>query len=209
MAKLFIVRHGETDWNIEKRTQGISNNQPLNEKGMFQAKALAKRFEAIPVDVIYSSDLKRSYDTAYEIAKAKNLPLFTDTRLREMNFGKWEGLTSSDIEKMYGSIYEIWRSKPMEAMIPDGETLLMLKERILKSVDEIINTHNGKNIAIVSHGISCKVLILSALGIDISYQNKLRIDNTGISVLRYDNHNFSLELYNDTCHLNDVSHPWR
>lgn len=201
MTKLYVVRHGETDWNIENRTQGAKNDLPLNDKGKAQAAALAQRFKNIEVDYIYSSDLKRAYQTAYEISIVKNVKINTDSRLREMNFGIWEGLTSKDIAEKYGSIFEVWRSNPKECSIPDGETLLMLQERVLKSIDEIINNHKGKNIVIVSHGITCKVLILSVLGMDLSYENRLRMDNTGLSILKYKELGPVVELLNDTCHL--------
>lgn len=203
MTKLYIIRHGETDWNREHRTQGCGNDLPLNQKGIEQAIKLAKRFESIPVDEIYSSDLKRALQTAQELSRTTSAGITTCETLREMNFGCWEGLTFNEISSRYNSIYEIWRDRPSEAVIPRAERLIDIQKRALPTIHEILLRHGGKNIVIVTHGITAKVLIASMLGIDISMYNRIRLDNTSISILDvYDKYSV-LALLNDTCHLNE------
>lgn len=201
MARLYLIRHGETDWNIENRTQGCGNDLPLNLKGLEQARAVAQKLKDMPADVLYSSDLKRAYQTALEISKSTGLDIHVTDKLREMNFGCWEGLTTNEIRLKYGSIYSIWTSKPIDVNIPEGESIIMLQQRMVSSVNEIINCHRGKNIIIVSHGMCLKVLLLSVLNMDISLYNRIRLDNTGISIIEYGGSKPYLVLMNDTCHL--------
>lgn len=202
MTRLYIIRHGETDWNREKRTQGCGNDLPLNQKGIEQAAKLGKRFKNIPIDAIYSSDLKRALQTAQELSRTTSAGITASKSLREMNFGCWEGLTSSEIRSRYNSVYEIWRDRPLDAVIPRAEKLIDIQKRALSTIHEIILRHGGKNIVIVTHGITAKVLIVSMLGIDISMYNRIRLDNTSVSQVEvYDNYS-ALTLLNDTCHLN-------
>lgn len=200
MTKLYIVRHGETEWNKLSRTQGCGNDLSLSQSGKLQAEAIANRFKNIPIDAIYSSDLKRAYDTALEISKVISIPVNITTDFREMNFGCWEGLTTDEIKSTYKETFEIWKADPKEVVIPDGETLISLQNRVINKVNEIIKQHTGKNIIIVSHGISIKMLILSILCMDISYLSRVRISNTGLSIIEYGDEPV-LTLFNDTCHL--------
>lgn len=201
MTRLYIVRHGETEWNREKRTQGCSNDYSLSQEGKLQAIAAAKRFKDLHLDTIYSSDLKRAFETAQEISKAVSVPVNISEGLREMNFGCWEGLTFDEIMIKYADIYKVWSTKPKETIIPQGETLVMLQERVIHAVNDILLKHKGENILIVSHGISIKVLILSILGMDISHHSRIRIDNASINIIDYKEKYPALTLLNDVCHL--------
>lgn len=202
MTNLYVLRHGETDWNKQNRTQGCGNDLPLSEVGRHQAICASRRIKMLGIDAIYCSDLKRAVETATEVAKATSLPINETPGLREMNFGCWEGLTFDEIKKKYSDIYEVWRSSPIQTSIPDGETLLELKKRVLDTIDDIISKHEGENILIVSHGIALKILILSILGMDLSLLGRLRLDNTSLSIIEYRDNGPVLTLLNDTCHLN-------
>lgn len=201
MTRLYIIRHGETDWNRENRTQGCGNDLPLNQKGIEQAVKLAERFKRISVDAIYSSDLKRAFQTAQELSKSTSLDITTSKMLREMNFGCWEGLTFSEIETRYSNIYEIWKDKPSDAVIPNAERLIDIQKRAMTAINEILLKHGGENIVIVTHGLFAKVLIVSMLGIDISMYNRIRLDNTSVSTIDVHGRYSVLSLLNDTCHL--------
>lgn len=201
MTRLYLIRHGETEWNRQRRTQGCGNDLSLSQNGLLQAKALANRLKNISVDTIYSSDLKRAYETAFEISKTIELPVNTSPGLREMNLGCFEGLTFDEIERQYKEVFEIWRSNPKETIIPEGEALITLQERISSEIDEIIQEHDGKNIIVVSHGISIKMLILKVLCMDISNHDRIRLDNAGISIIEYRGNRPVLTLLNDICHL--------
>src|SRR3954471_7990952 len=96
MTTILLARHGETDWNLQRRVQGHSDT-PLNETGRAQALALAETLDGAELDAIYASDLERAYDTAQFVAQRKGLPVTPLPELRERNFGTWEGLTDSEI----------------------------------------------------------------------------------------------------------------
>jgi probable phosphoglycerate mutase len=201
MTRLYIIRHGETEWNKVNRTQGCGNNLSLSSMGLVQARAVAKRFSDKKIDAIYSSDLKRAYETASEISAIVRLPVIMKPGLKEMNFGCWEGLTSSKIKERYNEIHNLWISNPRQAIIPEAETLDTLHKRTIDTVNEIINQHRGKNIIIVSHGITIKVLILGLLRLDVSNHSRIRLDNTGVSIIDCNEKGSVLSLLNDTCHL--------
>lgn len=201
MTRLYLIRHGETEWNKQNRTQGCGNDLSLSEFGIMQAKAVAKRFIDEDISAIFSSDLKRAYETAEEISKIVLKPIITSPGLREMNFGCFEGLTSYEISTHYKDIYERWRNNPMEHDIPQAESFIMLKNRTLDTVSQIITDYKGKNIIIISHGITIKIMIMSLLGMDPSLHSRLRINNTGVSILDWREHGPVLTLFNDVCHL--------
>lgn len=201
MTRLYVVRHGQTEWNKLNRTQGCGNDLSLSNIGISQAQSIACRLKNLAVDAIYSSDLKRAYETANEISKAHSIPVYVKQELREMNFGCWEGLTSEEIRLKYSDIYEVWRSNPRDTIIPEGETLILLQERVMQAANDILSKHTGKNIIIVSHGITIKIFLLSLLGMDISNHGKIRIDNASLNIIEYRDKTPVLTLFNDTCHL--------
>ena len=115
MTRLYILRHGETEWNKQNRTQGCSNDLSLSHYGINQVKEVANRFKNILVDTLYSSDLKSAYETADEISKIVNQPVNKTLSLGEMNFGCWKGLPSQEIDIKYKNVCEIWHFNPLNA----------------------------------------------------------------------------------------------
>lgn len=203
MTRLYIVRHGQTKWNIESRAQG-SKNIELTEKGREQAKLLAQRIKDYEIDCIYSSDLDRAFDTAMMIGKEKNLQVSKIEGLREMCFGEWEGLTNDKIKEDYMEHYTIWRNKPHQAHIPGGEKLVEVQKRGLKAIHEIITNNKNKNILIVSHGITIKTILLGILDIDLSNLYKIRQDNTCMNLIEYKDYGPVIVSLNDTAHLENI-----
>lgn len=200
MTKLYLIRHGETMWNKEKRTQGIRNIQ-LSELGKLQARYLAKRLEKENIDVIYSSDLSRAYETAKIVGKHIGKSVRPLPEIREMNFGEWEGLTINEIKRKYQDIYNQWNTTPHIAKIPGAETLIQVQERAMKGVNHIIKENPDKNIVMVSHGAAIKTIIFRLLDIDLSYYRKIRQDNTAINIIDFKEEYNVLVQLNDTCHL--------
>lgn len=201
MSKIFLIRHGETEWNREGRSQGCSNDVPLSQEGKGQAYALAKRMKDENIDKFFSSSLIRANETARIIAREHNKNVVSFEELREINLGCWEGLTYKEIKENYPEVFNIWREKPHLARIPNAETLLELRERSMGKLMEIINENSDKNILVVSHGITIKSMITAIMGIDISNMHKIRQDNTALNIFEYKNNSFNTLLLNDTCHL--------
>ncbi len=152
MTTLLFARHGETDWNREGRFQGHAD-PPLNEAGRAQARELAERLQDVPLDAVYSSDLRRAHETAEIIAAAKGLPVVVEPGLREIDVGSWSGLTRSEIEERFPG-----------AEHHDGETREEHLERVVATVDRIARAHPGERVLIVSHGGSLRVLRRHAIG---------------------------------------------
>ena len=122
MAKLYLIRHGETDYNNALRFQG-QTDIPLNQKGIEQAEKVADFLKDVPLQAIYTSSLQRARTTAEIIGRAKGLePQATDA-LREMSFGIWENMNSKDIQKKYAKEWKDFFASPAKIKIPEGESM--------------------------------------------------------------------------------------
>jgi probable phosphoglycerate mutase len=150
-TKLIIIRHGETLWNVEGKKQGQLNS-PLTPLGIKQAKALAQRLTEEPFTTLYSSDLGRAYKTAQYIATRTNHKIFSDQRLRERNFGIFQGLTDKQIENEYPVEYNSYLTNRVDYVIPDGESLRQFYVRVTVFLENLTARYDGQIITIVTHG---------------------------------------------------------
>jgi len=200
MNKLYLLRHGESEWNILNKVQGQFNTN-LTQKGIEQAKLVANRLCKEEIKAIYSSDLDRAYKTAKIVSDKLGIDVKKLHDLREIKFGIWEGLTSDEIKEKYKKEQLIWRTEPHKLNLPEAEKLIDVQERMLKSVNTLLKKHENENILIVSHGSAIKALILGILDIDLSNYSKITISNTGLSIIEYREYSPVIKLLNDTCHL--------
>jgi len=201
MANTFyIVRHGETNWNILGKTQGHGNSS-LTEKGIEQATALAKSMTKHPIDYIYTSDLGRAVETASIIADELNLDIKETPALREMGFGVWEGLLIDEIKKDYDDIYSIWRNTPHLAEIPGGETLKIIQERVDNFIKELNEKYDNKHILLVSHSVTVRVILLSCLSSSLENIYRIKQDNTALNIVEFRNYGPVVIKMNDTSHF--------
>ncbi|MCP4912441.1 MAG: histidine phosphatase family protein [Oligoflexia bacterium] len=150
----YFFRHGETDWNLAKRCQGHTDTE-LNKTGLDQAKILAKFMDDIELDIIISSDLKRAFYTAQEVASRKNIEIVTTEKLRECHFGEAEGLTVDEIKDKFGidfwDKFQIKGHSNLDLSFPGGES----RGSSIKRVQEVIDQYKNQgfeNIAISTHG---------------------------------------------------------
>jgi broad specificity phosphatase PhoE len=143
MTEILLVRHGETDWNLERRVQGHTDRL-LNETGRAQALALAESLVTEKLDGVYSSDLARARDTAALIAVRHGLDVIETTELREKDFGSWEGLTETDILARFPDANRgEWG---------DGESSAEVAGRVVAALTQIAAAHLGGRVVVVSHG---------------------------------------------------------
>ncbi|MBY0412897.1 MAG: histidine phosphatase family protein [Bdellovibrionales bacterium] len=162
----YLFRHGETDWNRERRCQGHTNI-PLNDNGIMQAHDLAERMLDISLDVIVSSDLERALVTGRTVANKKSVPLIIDPRLREMSYGEAEGLLFEDAITAFGN--ETWmRLQSFKAEydhvgFPGGETRRASRERFIETLMHLIEKTDHKNIGISTHGGAIRNVLHSFL----------------------------------------------
>jgi len=197
--RLILVRHGQTSLN-EKNVFRGRLDIPLNETGIQQANAIAKRLSTFNVKSIYSSPLKRALETAQVIGRKLNINTEIDDNLIDFNFGKWQGLTIEEVEKKFPELYESWLRSPHMIKIPDGEDLGLIRKRVSKVLNKLIE-YNENNIVIVSHRVILKILICAVLSLDNSYFWRIIQDVGAISILDNKDGQFSLSLLNDICHL--------
>ena len=162
----YIFRHGETDWNVERRCQGHTNI-PLNENGIAQAIALAERLTGIHLDIIVSSDLERALVTGKAVAEKKSIPLIVDSRLRETHFGKAEGMLFEDAIAAFGP--DVWqklmsfKAENDDVGFPGGETRKVSRERFIAVLDHLIQTTTHQSIGVSTHGGAIRNVVHSFL----------------------------------------------
>lgn len=157
MTKLYLTRHGETEWNLEGRIQGQKDSS-LTKLGKNQAMWLGNRLNEINIDMIISSSSGRAVSTAEIIRGDRDIEIVHNDNLREINIGEWEGMLHSEIEYYYREEqYNFWNFPHLYKPI-GGETFLQVLTRVSKEVEEIISKYQGNNILIVTHAIVLKAL---------------------------------------------------
>lgn len=201
---IYLVRHGETDWNKLKIWQGNSD-VPLNETGRAQASAIAKRFEMLEVEAIYSSSLSRALETAQIIADYLDVDLTVMEELKEGKVNLWNGKSLSEVLSEFKDEFEKWRTDPY-AEISGVESLADLQARAVKSFKKIVFRHNDdSNIIIVTHALWIKSLLCWILRMPLSENRRFRIDNASITTIAQSGGDFYLESLNETWHLGNLS----
>ena len=162
MTTLLLVRHGETDWNLQQRWQGHSDT-PLNDAGREQARRLAA--ELASADALYSSDLARARETAEILGARLGLEPRLDERLRERGFGRWEGLTMADIEERYADDVRLWRAGTGPGA-QDAEPIEAFAARVRSFLDDIAQRHPDEEVLVVAHGGTIRAAHAIASGLD-------------------------------------------
>ncbi|MBE6445408.1 MAG: histidine phosphatase family protein [Alphaproteobacteria bacterium] len=157
----YLFRHGETDYNLEKRWQGCSVDSILNPNGIKQAKDLADKLQNSQIQIIYSSELKRALQTSSIVAANLDVPLYTIAALREGNLGGAEGLLVSEVETKYPDIFKSWYSdeNDMQISFPGGETKQQMQDRMFNVLMYLLDTPQ-ETIGICSHGSSIRYLLM-------------------------------------------------
>ncbi len=179
--KLFLVRHGETNWLLEGRLQGRSGVE-LNETGKRQAQAAADYFKAMKVRRLYGSELPRARETAHFISRACRLSLEEDARLNEIYFGDWEGLPHQTIQNQYPELYRNWMELKADFMAPGGETVQVVLERVRSFFAEL--KHLSETVIAVSHGGPIRLLLLELLGEPLHKFRSLPIEPGSVTLVQ-------------------------
>ncbi|RME45231.1 MAG: histidine phosphatase family protein [Chloroflexi bacterium] len=200
MKRLVLVRHGETGWNRAGRYQGFART-PLNECGRWQAEQVARRLAGWDIDVIYTSDLPRAFETAEPIAGRLGLPLRTTVALREIDVGEWEGLTVPEIQVRHAENWNAWLADPIHTPRKGGESFAELAERVLGAFHKWETVHAGQTVLAVTHGGPIQALVCMTIGLPLRFRRRLKIDNASITTLAHQDDRWLLETLNDTGHL--------
>lgn len=203
MTRLYMVRHGETEWNKVSKIQGRIDTE-LSDEGIKQAHKLAKRLACEDINFVYSSSLGRAFKTAEIVVGHRKCGIIKSDKYHEIGLGPWEGMTINEIEEKYGEHFRVYKEDPANFKLPGAETFMDLTERTYNAIMEIVSCHKGGNILVVSHGTAIKAAIIRILGIDIKNYTKFRIDNASISVISFPEDNPErpvVDCLNDTNHL--------
>lgn len=198
-TNIYLIRHGQTDWNKDRRFQG-QKDIPLNDFGKSQAEKLAEHFynESIKVDAIYSSDLIRAKETAEIIANRYTMNVLVHAGLRERDFGLLEGVRIDELKEKYPD-FNIGNLEELESF--DIEPLDIFKSRIFKSLVELSKNHINENIAVVSHGAAINTF-LDDISNGILGSGKTRIVNTSFTTIAFIHNGSSWNVKE----VNNISH---
>ena len=203
MTRIFLIRHGETEWNASGRLQGNSNIQ-LSMVGLHQARLLATHAPFPGADAIYSSDLTRAKMTADILAAKFKLPVQTMPELREASFGDWEGQSIRELAEDLTDGFEKFFTDPELCRPPHGETFADCQNRIVGAIKKIIaanETHEERRVIVVSHGAAIRLFLCWVLGMPIRKMWSIAQFNMALNVLRVDDGAFTVEMMNSTLHL--------
>ncbi len=204
--KVYLLRHGETDWNSVKRWQG-NTDIGLNHIGIKQAEEVAKRFVNTNIGVVYASNLSRAKTTAEVIVdKAFNnkINLFIENDLAEIKLGEWEGLTYDEVATRYTDDFRRWSTNHSENIGFGVENYHDLQQRAFNIFTKICDD-NSEDILIVSHGAWIKALVCKLLFIPLEHKMSFEVGNTGVTIIEVikvePSNKFIINTLNDTNHI--------
>ncbi len=199
--ELFLVRHGETESNLERRYQGWTES-PLSALGMRQAEEAAFFFGSRAIDCIFCSDLKRAFNTARIIGAGCGVEPVATPLLREINFGQWEGMTYEEIKKGWNGEVTRWFDDPFKRSAPGGETVEEVSKRMFAFLNSLAaNGPRARRIIAVSHGGAIRAMLYRLLNLDRDSFWDLKIDNASISLVRKEGGRYLVDYYNRIDHL--------
>jgi len=203
MPRLLLVRHGETELNSAERYWGHSDIK-LSALGVRQAERLRDRLAAQKIDVVYSSDLQRAWATAKTIASGHQPEVITCAELREINFGKLEGLNFEEISQLFPEFTAKWRvQRSTDIEFPGGESLDQLNNRVSNFVGRLKKRKAEETVLVVAHAGVLRSLICQLMAMELRYIYQIRLDLASLSILETYPTGAILTLLNDTSHLRD------
>jgi len=200
-VRLFLVRHGETEYNRQGLALGRSD-LPLTERGRWQAERLAAALAGEPVAAVYSSPLQRALDTARPIAERHGLSVQVDGGLLEMDIGETEGLAFAEVRARYPDLLRIWTSAdgPTQPM-PGGERLMDVEARGWRFVEGLAARHGDESVVAVSHNFVILCILSRVMGLALADFRRLRHAVAAVSVVEFRPDRMRVLRLNDVCHL--------
>jgi len=201
-TRILAIRHGETAWNASTRIQGHTDI-PLNEHGQRQAQLLAQALaQADKIDTIYSSDLQRAFATAQAMALQTGASLVTHVGLRERAFGDFEGRSFAQIELELPAQAQLWRTRAPDWTPPGGgESLSVMQQRVMATVNALAQQHPGQQIAVVAHGGVLDLLYRAATQQSLQAPRSWVLGNAVINRLLWTPQGLTLVGWGDDAHL--------
>lgn len=207
MTKVYLIRHGKTQWNLESRYQGANGDSPLLKDSYREIELLASSLQRIPFEHAYASPLKRARITAQALLNHLNpeILLTIDSRLKEFNLGKMEGMHFEDVAAKWPEVLKNFRHHPdkYDESLVEGESFLEVIARFRAAIEEYCRQYPNGNILVISHGAALNAAINALIGTPLAHlKDRGGLSNTSTTVLTTnDGRHFELEKWNDTSYL--------
>lgn len=202
-TRICIIRHGETDWNVEKRIQG-QTDIPLNETGRAQAMAMAFNAAHYNFTAVYSSDLSRARATAQAVAEGRTLEIKTMAQLRERHYGIFQGITAVEAEKRYPEAHALYKARDLNYDFETGESLVSFAVRVMEAFGWIARHHSGHTVAVVCHAGVLDVIYRKATSRPLTTERDFIIPNCALNWFHFDGQGWHLDAWDDHHHLAKV-----
>jgi probable phosphoglycerate mutase len=204
--KIYLIRHGQTEYNRRGVVQGSGIDAPLNETGQMQARAFYEAYRGIPFEHVYTSALQRSIQSVQGFLD-DGLPHTKLAGLNEINWGVKEGKVPTSNEHTYfKEMISAWQKGQVDRAIEGGESPRMVQERQRKALDRILNSKEESPILICMHGRAIRIFLCLMLNRDLRHMDEYPHHNLGLYLLTYDydTKQFELERTNDISHIPDL-----
>ncbi len=199
MGLVYLVRHGETEWNKSGQFRGQADLS-LNLRGLEQARLLANFFSPLDIDAVYSSPLKRARQTAEIIAESKNLKLQMHSGFIDVDYGGWQGLTLKEVKNKFPLLYQKWLEKPEEVTFPGGDNLKNVTNRVASAFRELADKHREEKIVLVAHQAINKILLFHFFRLRERLW-EIPQEVAAVNLISFDGKEFKLDFYNFLGHL--------
>ena len=180
MGKIFLIRHGRTVWNEERRCQGITDI-PLSQEGIEEARRLRERLRDERIDIAFSSPLKRALETARIILDGRDIELIIREELRELDFGRFEGMIFREALEKFPDIAEKWANHSPDVKFPGGEGIEDIHKRLKPVAEELASLN--KTALVVSHGGVIRSILCHILNLPLERWFEFKIDPASISIV--------------------------
>jgi probable phosphoglycerate mutase len=203
-TRLFLVRHGETEYNKKGMMQGRGIDAPLNDTGHRQAQLIAENLESEGPDVIVSSGMIRAIETARPLSEKLSKPIHSFSELDEMNFGDFEGQKSSNIQKELKQLHDTWAKGEVNVPIPGGESPVEVYERADGRIRSLLNEGNNETKVFFLHGRLIRILLSKWLGYGLQNMHKVEHQNGAINHILKNHVSFNVVYLNKTDHLREL-----
>jgi broad specificity phosphatase PhoE len=206
MTKVYLVRHGQTAWNLEEVFRGRMDI-PLDDTGKQEVHLAGEALKDQTIHAIYSSPLSRSMETAENIAKFQNIPVTPLEAIIDISYGDWEGVSLDDVRKKYPDLYTLWLREPHKVTFPNGESLEQVRTRAMAAINQLIEKHQNETIALVAHRVPNKVICCSMLGIENKNFWRIQQDTASTNLFTHKDDQWIISFLNDTSYLKVLGKP--
>ncbi len=203
MLKLVVLRHAESEWNPVGRYQGLLDPD-LTDRGRRQAELLGEALREEGIGVLYSSPLKRTYETARIVASTLGLEVVKEDRVIEIDHGVWSGLLVEEVKERFADDFALWLEEPHRVEFPEGENLAKVYDRVKNFVEDIKIKHEGETVAVVSHTVPIRCMYCALLDVELSKFWSFGCDNASISRVLIEEDRAIIQSLNITCHLGEL-----